>query len=72
MTEYERRKHKSQIRAKCVQKRLKEMQANENDKAHGTRTGYIYGCKCDRCKQASKEYGKENRYAHFKRKEYKC
>ena len=72
MTEYERREHKRQIRAKSAQKRLKEMQANKDDRAHGTTTGYLYGCKCDRCSQAAKEYRKKIRNFHLQRKAYKC
>ncbi len=39
-----------------VKKRLAEMQANPEDPRHGTKTGYAYGCRCDRCKQAHSAY----------------
>lgn len=34
---------------------LREMLANERDPRHGTRKGYRYGCRCDRCKAAISE-----------------
>ena len=35
-------------------KAMSEMQ-DPNDPRHGTRTGYTYGCRCDRCKQTVRE-----------------
>ena len=33
--------------------------ANPDDKRHGTRTGYMYGCKCERCLEAGRTYARE-------------
>lgn len=30
-------------------KHLKAMLENPDDKRHGTRTGYLYGCRCEKC-----------------------
>ncbi|NTU88451.1 MAG: HNH endonuclease [Actinobacteria bacterium] len=35
---------------------LKEMEANKDDKRHGTSTGYQYGCRCERCCSANRIY----------------
>ena len=35
---------------------LRDMRANERHPRHGTKTGYGYGCRCDRCKAAAREY----------------
>lgn len=34
------------------QKRLRALQANPDDRHHGTNTGYTYGCRCSRCRYA--------------------
>lgn len=39
-----------------VKKRLAEMQANPEDPRHGTKTGYAYGCRCERCVRAHSAY----------------
>lgn len=39
-----------------IKKRLAEMQANPEDPRHGTKTGYAYGCRCERCVQAHSAY----------------
>lgn len=41
---------------KSVDKRLREMQENPYDRAHGTPTGYAYGCRCYKCAFAESEY----------------
>lgn len=46
-------------RARC----LAEMKANPKDPRHGTATGYTYGCKCDRCRAASKKATVKSRWA---------
>ena len=33
-------------------KYLEKLKENPNDKRHGTRSGYVYGCRCDACKAA--------------------
>ena len=40
---------------KSVEKRLREMQENPCDRAHGTPTGYKYGCRCFHCRLAESE-----------------
>lgn len=35
---------------------LRDMQTNGRHPHHGTKTGYGYGCRCDRCKAAAREY----------------
>lgn len=37
------------------------MLENPNDPLHGTPTGYYYGCRCERCKQAESDYLKKRR-----------
>ena len=39
--------------------RLAEMQADPDDKRHGTTYGYSIGCRCDRCKAAWQEYSRD-------------
>lgn len=56
-----RQKPKDRTNAKerekeLVKKRLAEMQANPEDPRHGTKTGYAYGCRCERCVQAHSAY----------------
>lgn len=40
-------------------KRRAEILSDPDDRAHGTATGYRYGCRCDRCREARKreKYG---------------
>lgn len=46
----------STFRAKKAQvKRYAEMMANPYDRAHGTATGYKYGCRCPYCGLAESE-----------------
>lgn len=40
---------------RTARKRLAEMQANPYDRAHGTSTGYKYGCRCDWCVRAESD-----------------
>lgn len=39
-------------RKKSREKRRAEVLSNPDDRAHGTKTGYDYGCRCDRCREA--------------------
>ena len=42
-------------------KYLKQMQANPNDKRHGTITGYNnIGCRCEKCREASSEHQRKH------------
>lgn len=36
------------------EKRLAAMKADPNDERHGTHTGYLYGCRCEKCKEAGR------------------
>lgn len=38
--------------SKSHDKRRAEVLSNPDDRAHGTKTGYDYGCRCDRCREA--------------------
>lgn len=35
--------------ARRIGRYLAELEADENDRRHGTQTGYAYGCRCERC-----------------------
>ena len=42
---------------RSAQARAVEALANDvSDARHGTTTGYAYGCRCDRCKEARRKY----------------
>ena len=36
----------------CKRRRLAKMKEDPDDELHGTPTGYNYGCRCDRCREA--------------------
>ena len=36
----------------CKSRRLAKMAEDPGDELHGTPTGYNYGCRCDRCREA--------------------
>lgn len=37
-----------------ITKYRQQMADNPNDRRHGTTTGYVYGCRCERCVEASR------------------
>ena len=43
----------ARIRRKSYDKRRREMEADRDDRSHGTFTGYKYGCRCFRCRLAA-------------------
>lgn len=51
----------SEYQKNWSRKNIKELEANENDKRHGTYYGYSMGCRCDRCKDALRNYMKDYR-----------
>ncbi len=40
----------------CRVRRLAEMRADPGHPLHGTTTGYNYGCRCERCRKARRDY----------------
>lgn len=40
---------------------LRELEGNERHPLHGTRAGYSYGCRCERCKAAIRAYELERK-----------
>ena len=44
---------------------LRELNANPDDKRHGTTTGYGYGCRCDACREAWSDKNKQYRHNCF-------
>lgn len=42
-------------------RRKLEMEANPNDTSHGKLAGYIYGCRCERCRAANTEHARRER-----------
>lgn len=55
-------------RIHIMERGLREMEADCNDPRHGTRTGYVYGCRCERCSYAESEYQAEYRRAMKERR----
>lgn len=56
------RKHKNELKDKRIVRYAKakaRLEADPLDPQHGTRTGYIYGCRCDKCRQANHDYSVE-------------
>lgn len=51
----------SAYQRKWSTKNINDLESNDNDKRHGTYYGYSIGCRCDRCKDALKDYMKEYR-----------
>lgn len=42
------------IRARCIARALARTKADPDDPHHGTATGYNYGCRCERCREAKR------------------
>lgn len=41
---------------------LRMMLENPDDPRHGTNKGYNYGCRCERCEKAGRDYRRENEF----------
>lgn len=39
---------------RCAMRALARMRADPDDPHHGTPTGYNYGCRCERCREAKR------------------
>lgn len=70
----EMRLSEDKARRKVVQYRhrkkvLAEMEADPGHPKHGTLTGYGYGCRCDRCRAAKREWYAGYKPVRRKRKE---
>lgn len=62
------RLHRDEFADLLVAERLRMGMAAERDKLRcGTRSSYAHGCRCDRCREAHREYSRERQHKRVKR-----
>ena len=55
-TDYPRATEPGEVLYRSRQKALLELLCFPDDPRHGSVTGWVYGCRCDRCRAAYREY----------------
>lgn len=51
-------------------KHLAKLVSDSSDQRHGTYTGYMYGCRCERCKESASKYASAKRKARMASKTF--
>lgn len=51
----------SKLASARVARYKRQLETNPNDERHGMVTGYKYGCRCQRCRDAYRDYEKRKR-----------